>query len=365
MNLKDRMKSESPSSVPSVALSTTTQELNQSSREQQLLEQALTKIQNLETTLEQTQKEDHETIQQLSSENSVLRKELQKKSETIVSLNGQIEKLHGSDLVLKRNEELEKQNKELQESEQRTKNEVKEAIALVKTRATALEQEITQRLDNAKKSEQEAIDLKADIQAQIGKSAEHLAKITTDRIKKDYKNKIAEAEHSYKKKTATVYTLTAGALIYSFLATMLTACNSKRCISDIAQFVGFIYKLLATPIKFAIKLAEDAWTVKDMIPYSGLDVIAGVLLAGMLIFAVFYLAYGSSGYCIYRFCKFYYKEFTDIISGVVALVSMAFLVWFADDLTILTWNIIAVWFLIHGLYMIIRMYITTSKGSYY
>lgn len=365
MNLKDRMKSESPSSVPSVTLSTTTQELNQSSREQQLLEQALTKIQNLETTLEQTQKEDHETIQQLSSENSVLRKELQKKSETIVSLNGQIEKLHGSDLVLKRNEELEKQNKELQESEQRTKNEVKEAIALVKTRATALEQEITQRLDNAKKSEQEAIDLKADIQAQIGKNAEHLAKITTDEIRKDYRNKIAEAKHSYKRKTAAVYSLTCGALIYSFLATMLTACNSKRCISDIAQFAEFLYKLLVTPIKFAIESAEYAWTVKKLIPYSGLDVITAAILSGIVFLIIIGITYGIFGYCIYCLGKFYYKEFTDIISGSVALVSMALLVWFADNLTIITWNIIAVWFLIHGLYMIIRMYITTSKGSYY
>ena len=83
MNLKDRMKSESPSTVPSATLSSTTQEQSQSSREQQLLEQALTKIQDLESTLERTQEEDHKTIQQLSSENSVLMKELQKKSEMI------------------------------------------------------------------------------------------------------------------------------------------------------------------------------------------------------------------------------------------------------------------------------------------
>lgn len=167
------------------------------------------------------------------------------------------------------------------------------------------------------------------------------------------------------RKTAAVYSLTCGALVYSFLATMLTACNSKRCISDITQFAVFLFKLLVTPMKFAFELGEAAWTVKDMIPYSDLDVIAAVLLIGILFLSVIYLAYGLSGYCIYRFCKFYYKEFTDIISGVFALVSMALLVWFADALKIITWNILAVWLILHGFYLIIRMYFTTNSSFGY
>ncbi len=198
------------------------------------------------------------------------------------------------------------------ESEQRTKNEVKEAIAVVKKRATALEQEITTRLDNAKKSEQEAIALKADMQAQIGKSAEHLAKITTDRIKKDYKNKITETEHSYKRKTAAVYSLTAGALIYSLLATMLTACNSNRCISDIAQFANFLYKLLVTPINFAIESAAYAWTVKKLIPYSGLDVITAAILSGIVFLIIIGITYGIFGNCIYYLGK---VQFTRDYTG--------------------------------------------------
>ena len=85
-------------------------------------------------TLLEEQQEENETLQAqilearqtvslLSSQNSILRNELRKKSETIVSLNEQIGKLSESDLVLKRNEILKRQIIESRESVQSVRRE--------------------------------------------------------------------------------------------------------------------------------------------------------------------------------------------------------------------------------------------------
>ncbi len=69
------------------------------------------------------------------SENSMLKNGLQKKSETIVSLNEQIEKLSGSDLVLKQNEQLRQLNRRLQLSEKQTKEKVGAEVMSVRENA--------------------------------------------------------------------------------------------------------------------------------------------------------------------------------------------------------------------------------------
>lgn len=146
---------------------------------------------------------------------------------------------------------------------------------------------------------------------------------------------------------------------------ILTACNSSRFIKDLSAFLDVMWQLVAGPVQLAVEACETTWTVKDMISYPVLDVTVAVILV-VLVFAVITgLIYGLIGFVIYHTAKFYHEEFWDLLSGIVVLVSMGILVWFADTLTWITWNLILVWLLIHGAYVLIRMMMTSSKGSRY
>jgi uncharacterized protein YneF (UPF0154 family) len=94
-----------------------------------------------------------------------------------------------------------------------------------------------------------------------------------------------------------------------------------------------------------------------------------VIIAGLLATIVFILItsilYGLIAYGLFIVGKFYREEFFDLPSLIVALVSMAMLVWFADDLSFITWNLILIWFLIHSIYLLIRMMTTTSNSCYH
>lgn len=92
------------------------------------LQEENTELRGENKSLRDQASEAQQTISRLSSENSILRNAIQKKSETIVSLNAQIGSLSASDLVLKQNEQLERQNRELRVSEKRARQ---EAAAIV------------------------------------------------------------------------------------------------------------------------------------------------------------------------------------------------------------------------------------------
>ena len=175
----------------------------------------------------------------------------------------------------------------------------------------------------------------------------------------------ASAEKKYKAKKDAVYGITMGSLLYGFFATILTACNSPRFIKDFSAFLDVMWQLVIGPVQIAVECCKTTWTVKDMIPYQVLDVIVAMFLVDLGFAVITGLIYGLIGFVIYHAAKFYHEEFWDFISVIVALVSMGILVWFADKLTWITWNLILVWLLIHGAYVLIRMMMTSSKGSRY
>ena len=103
-------------------------------------EEVLTMLEEMQDQIENLENQNLEAqqmISTISSENSILKKELQKKSEMIVSLNGKIAKLNESDLVLKKNEQLETLNGELRLREKNTRKEAEASILAVKEKAQA------------------------------------------------------------------------------------------------------------------------------------------------------------------------------------------------------------------------------------
>ena len=102
------------------------------------IDELLTMMEDLQDeveTLQNQQSEAQQKISRLSSENSLLKSELQKKSGIIVSLNERIEKLSGSDLVLKQNDRLRKQNEELRQNAENTRREAETTISVFKEQA--------------------------------------------------------------------------------------------------------------------------------------------------------------------------------------------------------------------------------------
>ncbi len=65
----------------------------------------------------------------------------------------------------------------------------------------------------------------------------------------------------------------------------------------------------------------------------------------------------KNGLC--KFGAFYAKFFADSWSVLVALISLSLIVWFADYLTFIPWNLIVVFIIIHAVYIIIRMMLTS------
>ena len=105
------------------------------------------------------------------------------------------------------------------------------------------------------------------------------------------------------------------------------------------------------------------WIVKNMINIQILNVMIAVILMVLVFVLVNGLIYGLIGFIIHEAARFYHEEFWDLISGVIALISMSILVWFADALSWITWNLVLIWMLIHGGYIMIRMMISGSKRT--
>ena len=71
----------------------------------------------------------------------------------------------------------------------------------------------------------------------------------------------------------------------------------------------------------------------------------------------------SSKNGLYKFGAFYAEFFADSWSVLVTLITLILIVWFADYLTFIPWNLIVVLIITHAVYIIIRM-ILTSPDRY-
>ena len=363
MNLKDRMKSGSQDSKLTGIESSTIQELKKPSREKALLDQAMARITNLQSEIEQTKLEDREKIQHLSSENSSLRKELQRKSEMIVSLNGQIEKLHGSDIILKQNEQLVRQNKELQRNAQDAREEAAAMILTVKRDYTVRLRALDNQIQEAVQRENIARDMEVSYKEKVVEEAKRITEKARASAEQEYRLRAAEAENGYKIKRKAVYGITIGSLLYCLLATVLTACNSMRIRADFSAFVSFLWTFTTEPVWMATEACKTVWSVKEIIPVQVLNVAIAVILVILVFLLIVGLIYGSIGFTIYEAGVFYHVKFWDLISCAVALSSMGILVWFADALTWFPWNLVLVWMVIHGGYILIRMIVSSRQNS--
>lgn len=404
MNLRDRMNSGSQNSKPTEKKSLpmpnsndTMQNSNPLLRDSILQKQSETiqkqsqEIHELTSTIQDMQSQmdqiipelehlkkhgrpsDIEKIQNLSSENSTLRKKLQEKSETIVSLNDRIGMLSSADLVLKENERLEQSNSELRKKEQNARNEASATVSAVKKEYQQKQAELQSSIDAANARERQAKKQLDEESARIDALAEAKVSGTKSSLKRKYEEnakkqkdtherRMKKLESEYKSKTDRLYGLTFGGILYSFLATVFTAINSPRFSEDIFAVCKFIGDFFSVLWENASVLASAVWSLNEKIPYAVIDFIVPGLLAILGFLAIFLGVLALVGFGLYKVGKFYADFFADSLSVLVALLSLAILVWFADYLSFITWNLIVVFIIIHAVYVFIRMLLTSSNS---
>ena len=403
MNLRDRMKSGAPNlmpteteSLPKPISNDTMQNSNPPLQDLMLQKQSETiqkqsqEIQELTSTIQDMQSQmdrviqelenlkklgrtsDIERIQSLSSENSTLRKKLQEKSETIVSLNARIGMLSSADLILKENERLKQSNSELQKKERDARNEATATVSAVKSEYQLKQAELQASIDAANARERQAKTQLDEESARIDALAESKFSRTKTSLKRkyeeiaeeqndSYKHRMKMLEREYKTQTERLYGLTFGGILYSFLATIFTAINSPRFSDDILDVCKFIGGFFSALWENASLPASAAWSLNEKIPFAVIDVIIPGLLAVLGFLAIFLGVLALVGFGLYKAGKFYTDHFADSLSVLVALLSLATLVWFADYLSFITWNLIVVFIIIHAVYIIIRMMITSPE----
>ena len=153
----------------------------------------------------------------------------------------------------------------------------------------------------------------------------------------------------YRGKEFRLYALTFGGLLYGFLSTIFTAVNSSRFFDDIITAGIFIGNCFSSLWENAVILFSLAWSLNEKISIPVLNVIVPGLLAVLGFLAVFGCTLAATGFAVYLICWLYGVYIADRLSVAVALVTLAILVWFADTLTFIPWNLLAVFLISHAI----------------
>ena len=191
-----------------------------------------------------------------------------------------------------------------------------------------------------------------------------------DHLMKEYHTKMEEQQYNYTQrmrkldteyrvKSNSLHSLIIGSSLYGLFVTLLTALKSPRCCQDIEEAYTFIYDFFSDILEKSIILALYGWSIKESIPYDVINVLVPGLLAVLgFIFLPAILLLVLFG--IYKLGKIYKENFADLISVLVALASLAVLVWFADQLSFISWNLVIVFLLIHLMYLIVRILLDSN-----
>ena len=187
------------------------------------------------------------------------------------------------------------------------------------------------------------------------------AKNAAEKIKRQQKKLIQERAEELKSQFRYKWGASAAVLIiYSLLATVLTAYKSERCVSDITaagQFIGnFLVGLMNTIDTIATGAGSIGThiqqpTVSTIITYL-VYVIVAVLCIGAIVAGLFF---GGKA-----LVKCYMEHCWDEMSILVALSCLAVLIWFAEFMPL---NIVLLLILSHIAYIIVRWYIDGYKEA--
>ena len=187
------------------------------------------------------------------------------------------------------------------------------------------------------------------------------AKNAAEQIKRQQKCLIQEKAKELNSQFRNKWMSVAAILVtYSLLSTVLTAFKSERCVSDITAAGKLISKVFMVILKVIYTIATGAGSigthiqqpvVPTIVTYL-VDVIAAALCVGVIGAGLFF---GGKA-----LVNCYTEHCWDEISPLVALCSLAILVWGAELMPL---NIVLLLILFHAAYIIVRWYIDGYKEA--
>jgi len=280
-----------------------------------------------------------EKISELSLNISTLMSEIQKKSE-------QIEKLNSADLILKENENLKEKNKKLEKENERIE---KRCSKLIFDYESEYETKMNQAANlmvelKYKKEELKTREENFDIESNI--KAQKLTEEAKTKIQQEYDKKANDIEWKYKQKKNAIYSVTTGAVIYGFVITVYKMLSSARMRSDLGAFFKGIYNFVVSVFVTNKELLIEIWTSKGTAENSAGSIMIHIVLT-LLLIAIQLAIAGFAGWGIYVLVKWLYdSDKFDFVIVMVMLISIASIVWIADKLPFIDWNLVVVWLVI-------------------
>ena len=317
------------------------------------IDELLTMLEELQDENEEMQEENskaQQMISRLSSENSALKNELQKKSETIVSLNARIEKQAESDLVLRQNEKLERQNKELIISVQNGRQEAEAMVSAVKVEYGRLEQKLHRQELAVMERER-----------QVSAAEKRMNKAIEQRASDMIRDRIKKLHSHYDKMRRAYSAMVFFTMFYGIAVTLLTAIQTDVLVKDTMMFFVMLGRCITNIWAWITALADMTASVGNLItqPFIGAVVywtiwmIITALLTGIVGGLIFVA--GRKSVC------FFIEKQADEISVFAGLMDLAVIVFLADMIkSLLPINLFILCILIFVVFVIARGFYKVS-----
>lgn len=290
-------------------------------------------------------------VQQILSEKQELVSIVQQQKKKIADQAEQIEKLNGSDLVLKENDELKKLNEQLKQEKQDAEKEADEVAARIKAEYEGKFEKLEKDRSEAEKKLLFAKAVEEYQEGFIGKKAKEL-----------YASQKKVLESVYRAKELALHGAFLTVLLYGVLSTVFAACRSEAFKSDFKTFFVAIWSLVSKLWKTALDGANIASQWVNSIPNETLSTIVSSVLMAI----VFVLIFGGVLSCIvflgYKLIRLYTTKYADNISLAVVLVSLAVAVYFADLIrNAVPVNLLVLLLIVQCVYVCIRIAISYKE----
>ena len=254
-----------------------------------------------------------------------------KKTETITSLNGRIATLSDSDLILRRNKELETESKSLKDRISQTESAADDRIALIQKECRQTSNAVDEYKQILDKREADLRKKEEDIEGFIFQKASEKAAEAKRVLEAGYEQKKKEVVRDFEIKKAALLGFFIFSSLYGILITLLQLGRSKRFTGDMVGAGGAVFGAIKWYVlliwnwsggvgKWASRAIENPTWHK--VVYVTVVILLLVIFIGGIAFRV--------GYGLYRLVPFLYRKFGDVVTLSFFLVSLSVIAWIVD-----------------------------------
>ena len=273
-----------------------------------------------------------ERISNLSSEVSILKNELLKKSEKIVSLNEKIENLSKSDLQLKK-------SKELMAAGLKAKREAED----IRSACDADRQELIRKESDLDNRESRLHEKEDHLDREIKTKAENLIKAERTRLEWEYKSRINdndcqteakqdELSKRYKTMTVTYQVEFMTVLIYGLISSILQAITTPIIAEDVISFFTGLWKGIVGLYTLIVMLARNVAGLANYIDDpTASGIVYGIICVAIMAVLILAILIGL-GLVFIRYGRYVRENQWDMYTLIVITVDIAVTLFLAEHI---------------------------------